>query len=198
MRVWLVTLGIVLAGASAALFTSCEVDSASGTERQVQGSVAGLYRGTDGGAIVSGNSGSPIRTLDLRQAGDQLEAIDNNGLVFRGTLSGESTPFPFTMEGQTTAGKTGYMSGNISIDGSSSSMRGPWIEDDRYGTVSGEANVAASTNLNPVLDPDNWQGCCSDHGGLQLDSNGQVVVDSQGFARCNDGTQSPTCNLNNR
>lgn len=119
----------------------CELDSADSVVRETI-IVQGFYTNPDGGPVVGRNSGASIKSLDIRQAGDRLEAIDNNNQVFRGTI-GHATDntASYTLDGYTTAGKLGTMSGYFEVSGSSATMRGTWIEDDFYSTVYATATV---------------------------------------------------------
>lgn len=137
------------------LTTGCEVDSADTFIRDVPVDFSGFYTACDGdNAIVQANSGNRIRTLDLRQNGDQLEAFDNNGAIWRGSLgevqNGRSS---FTLEGRTSTGIEGLFSGTLSSsDGGSSntsgsvngSMTGTYIEPDRFSTFCGNASIPGS------------------------------------------------------
>lgn len=141
------------------LTTGCEVDSADTFIRDVPVDFSGFYTACDGdNAIVQANSGNRIRTLDLRQNGDQLEAFDNNGAIWRGSLgevqNGRSS---FTLEGRTSTGIEGLFSGTLSSsDGGSSntsgsvngSMTGTYIEPDRFSTFCGNADIPGSIGGN--------------------------------------------------
>lgn len=134
------------------LSTSCEIESADGTVRTVGVDVSGVYRGTADTLLVKRNSGNPISQLDLRQNGDQLQAIDNNGIVFKGTIGNVSTTTSsggtgttvnveygdstFTLSGKTSSGNNGTITGIITPE---KIMRGTWIEDGLTSTVYGTA-----------------------------------------------------------
>ncbi len=120
--------------------TGCELDSADSVVRETL-YVQGYYQNPDG-PVVGRNSGAQIKSLDVRQTGDQLEAIDNNNKVFRGTIGNASAnSASFTLEGETTAGREGIMSGTFEVSGSAATMRGTWIEDDFYSTVYAVATI---------------------------------------------------------
>jgi hypothetical protein len=137
------------------LTTGCEVDSADTFIRDVPVDFSGFYVGCSNGApIVQANSGNRIRTLDLRQNGDQLEAFDNNGAIWRGSLgevqNGRSS---FTLEGRTSTGVEGLFSGTLSSSGGGSTtsvsaangnMTGTYIEPDRFSTFCGNADIPGS------------------------------------------------------
>lgn len=140
--------------ASPFAFLGCELGSADSVSRGVTGgdnatvNVSGFYTGganTNSGSgyiqITSTNSGPPLTTLDLRQYGDQLEAVDNFGRVWKGTIgdagSGTAT---FTLSyGDLT------ISGTITISGSTGSytgtMNGTWIEPSIYATIHATATI---------------------------------------------------------
>ncbi len=157
------------------LILGCELGSADSVSRGVTGgdnstvNVSGFYTGgadTNSGSgyiqITSTNSGPPLTTLDLRQYGDQLEAVDNFGRVWKGTIgdagSGTAT---FTLQyGDLT------ISGTIAISGTEGSytgtMNGTWIEPALYATIhatatipgyqqggGGKTNTTVSVSANP-------------------------------------------------
>lgn len=133
----------------------CETDSADTFIRDVSVNYTGFYTACEGNtAIVQQNSGNRIRTLDLRQNGDRLEAVDNNGLIWRGQLGepqgGRSS---FELRGRTSTGIEGVFSGVLSSsDGgvtnatgsARGSMTGTYIEPDRFSTFCGSATIPGS------------------------------------------------------
>ncbi len=143
-------LWVAMAVPISLLGAGCEVGSADSTERQVGISVDGIYAGTlAGGRLTSRNSGAPVTQLNLRQAGAALEATDNNGIRFAGSINGEtSTRAPFTLEGRTTAGAVVNVVGTINVSGTSASMIGSWVEPSLVGDV--QASASVSTNAPPV------------------------------------------------
>ncbi len=145
---------LVLAGlflAAPFVYVGCEVGSADSVSRGVTGGdnatidVSGFYTGgrTNGSyvPITSINSGSPLTTLDLRQYGDQLEAVDNFGRVWKGTIGdADSGTATITLQyGDLT------ISGTIAISGTEGSytgtMNGSWIEPGVYGTIHATASI---------------------------------------------------------
>ena len=129
-------------------FLGCEVGSSDSAVRNMSVNFSGFYDAkSDGTAFIApANSGAPVTSLNLRQNGDQLEAIDNNDIVFSGTLndssgdSGSATA-GFTLEGHTTEGNAVTVSGSLSGSGSSAEMRATWIEPDRYCNLVGDAVI---------------------------------------------------------
>ena len=138
--------------------TSCDVGSSESVYRNVDIYVFGFYANStpslNHGRVVATNTGSPIVSLDVRQDGDQLEAIDNNGQVFRGTIGQTFGSSPrsasFTLEGLTTVGNKGTISGTFEVNGSQGKMHGTWIESAMYSTVYGVATVAPSPTPQPT------------------------------------------------
>ncbi|HMP76634.1 MAG TPA: hypothetical protein PKE12_10095 [Kiritimatiellia bacterium] len=134
----------------------CEIDSADSFARDVSINFSGFYTACDGNdSIVQQATGARIRTLDLRQTGDKLEAIDNNSLVWRGSLgepqNGRSS---FELRGRTTEGVEGTFSGTLtSSDGGTTnstgsadgSMTGTYIEPNRFSTFCATATIPGSS-----------------------------------------------------
>ncbi len=148
-----------VAAALAMLTAGCEVDSSSDEFiRDVSIDFTGYYTHPTSDRIVSRNSGSAITSLDLRQDGDQLEAIDNNGSIWRGSLgdvNGGSSSFE--LEGTTTSGDAGFFSGTLSSsDGGTSTsgttssaegtMTGTYIENDFFSTFYAQADIPGTTD----------------------------------------------------
>ena len=115
--------------------------------RDVSLSVEGTYE-NGSHAIVTRNSGALVMWLAVRQDGDQLEAVDNNGAIFSGSLTEavEGQSASFELDGSSTAGAEVTISGSFSISGTTSTMRGTWIEPALVGAVYGTAEVFVPTN----------------------------------------------------
>lgn len=150
---------------SMSIFQGCEVDSANEVQRTVGVDFTGFYRNpntspqvtsTGSGTnkvvvtnavsqnVTSRNSGTPISSLDLRQGGDRLEAVDNTGNIWTGSLgefNGASSSFELV--GRTTAGTEGRFSGTLSTTAGSTlgTMTGTYIEDAFYGTFYATASI---------------------------------------------------------
>jgi len=140
----MLTVGILIAG--------CEIDSAESATRSVNIDVEGFYSNPDGGPMVENNTGQPITDLNVRQAGDRLEAIDNSGMIYKGTIGqviGDSDPrsATFTLTGNNTAGHKATWSGNFEVAGTVSTMSGTWIEDAYY------SRFHATAKVNPLPTP---------------------------------------------
>jgi hypothetical protein len=153
---WIV-VGLCLALLPLILFapSGCEVGSADSVVRTLGIDFTGFYQGygTNGTQlVVPPNSGDAVTLLNLRQNGDQLEVIDNNGIVFRGVLGNlvEQTA-SFTLEGSTTVGNPVTISGTLTGVGTAGTMHGTWIEPDLYATLSAQGVInPAPTNVTPT------------------------------------------------
>jgi hypothetical protein len=148
------TLGLSLFAATgltglALIFAGCE--SSDTTVRNVSLHIAGLYK-NPGGDLVENNTGAPVRQMNLTQRGDQLTGVDNNGIVFRGSLFGESgNQGSVTLKGNTASGAEATISGQIFVNGNKGVLQGTWIEPTLYSTVYGEASVVGVvTNAPPA------------------------------------------------
>lgn len=148
-REWLGVLLTLTAGLTTLFLLGCEIDSADSVVRNVEINYAGFYVG-DGGSLVSQQTGAKTTSLNLRQTGDQLEAVDNNGIVFRGTLGSiVDETATFVLDGATTAGQSVTIDGTLTASGTEGTMRGTWIEPALYGTVSGKATINPSPTNSP-------------------------------------------------
>ena len=134
----------------------CSTDSSDTFIRDVSVNFSGFYTGRNNGKIVAVNTGSAITSLDLRQTGDRLEAVDNNGHIWRGSLgevqNGNSS---FELNGQTTAGTEATFSGNISssdggstgsVNSASGTMQGTFIEPSRFSTFYAQATIPGTVD----------------------------------------------------
>lgn len=154
-RLAFAALGFVAAVSVLVMVSACTVDSANAVSRSVSADVTGVYRYdsdscNNDGRFVSANSGSRVIYFDVRQIGDQLEAIDNNGIIFRGTIGHVSdSSASFNITGSTTAGNGVTVSGSIEIGSGKGVMRATWIEDNFFATVCGSANGPAITETDP-------------------------------------------------
>ena len=153
-----VVLGYAFPLIAALVFLGCEVDSSDSVTRSVDVDFTGVYdsTATDNDFVSPANSGDRVTSLNLRQSGDQLEAIDNNGIVFNGTLSdstlssGTATA-NFRLDGRTTAGQSVTISGSLSGTDTSGIMRGTWIEPSLFAYVYGDAVINRVPTNQPGL-----------------------------------------------
>lgn len=136
------------------LFVGCEVDSSESGSRNVDINVWGVYQGQADhyGTLVNNSSGSRPEYFDLRQYGDQVEAIDNHGIIFRGTIgsvNSEAKTCSYTLEGKTTVGNRVIVNGHINISGSIAIMEGTWMNN-LYAVLYGKATAPAQPTNQPA------------------------------------------------
>lgn len=148
MTCWMtVVLGGLLA---IGLLPGCEVGNPNTVEVTANGNFSGRYS-NGSSPMVNNNSGNAINTLALNQAGNQLEAVDNNGILFKGTLGDIlNASASFTLNGVTTAGQTVAVNGTLRASGTTATMTGIWVEPGVYSSIYGTASIAAITNSNPT------------------------------------------------
>ncbi|MFH0907172.1 MAG: hypothetical protein V1929_00215 [bacterium] len=193
MKSRLLALGIVVA------LGGCELSpSPNSTVRNIDFTVEGHYTNPSGGPVVKNSSGGPISFLDIRQTGDALEALDNRGAIYPGSLNDPTDQrATFTLQGITSGGGEAVLSGTFTKSGTSSTLQGTWIESTMFENLYATATVGAdATNApagkEPDCDTNKYQGVCSSHGGIQHDANGCVTFGTDGHVLCNDGTTSPS------
>ena len=127
----------------------CEVGSSNDTLTGANGNYSGSYVGAENGLLVAGNSGATVSSLTLSQSGNQLQAVDNNGILFKGTLgdilpssgSSSNASATFTLNGATTAGATVSINGKLKGSGATATMTGFWLEPDRNCSIYGVAGI---------------------------------------------------------
>ena len=143
---WLIVFTVL---SLAALMCGCDIESAESSYNEVDINVEGYYANS-GGRLVQQNTGNPISAMNIRQNGDGLEGVDNNGNLFKGTIGqviDDGGSASFNLTGMTTAGNEGTISGTFTVTSSDQvKMTGTWIEDAFYSTVYGVATVPNSTN----------------------------------------------------
>ncbi len=123
--------------------TGCKIESGDEVRRDVSIDVTGFYTGVNGGSLIARVSGASVESIDLRQSGDLIEGYDNNGRIFRGRIGSVSdSRASITLEGTTTQGVDGVISGYIDVSGSEATMTGTWFEDTLTSRVNGRADVA--------------------------------------------------------
>ena len=126
--------------------TGCEFDSSDTATRNVDLNVYGVYAGTDeyfGDFLVNNCTGSKPEYMDVRQTGDEIEAISNHGILFKGTIGSvtKGETCTFTLEGKSTVGNRVIINGHFTISGSTAIMEGTWIEDSLYAVFYGEGSA---------------------------------------------------------
>jgi len=143
-------LSLLLNGGALALtlvfFLGCELDSAESVTRNVGIDFSGFYDSTSTNSdfVSPANSGARVTSFNLRQSGDLLEAIDNNGIVFRGNIGAvDGTTASFTLGGSTTVGNEVTITGTLAGDAAAetATMKGTWIEPGLYAAILGDAKI---------------------------------------------------------
>lgn len=140
------------------LLPGCEVGSVDNAVPNSSGGFSGIYSNPNGGAMVTKNSGSEVTSLNITQFGDELNGVDNNGILFKGTLnvtassstsstSSATAAATFSLQGSTTAGAQVTITGNLSAVGSTATMNGIWIEPNINSTIYGTTSITPSSSL---------------------------------------------------
>ena len=156
---WMLAPVVVLGLLAVSVLPGCEVGSPNDVVATANGNFSGTYAASSNDVLVVNNSGNAVTYLVLTQSGNQLQAVDNNGLLFKGTIgdilstssSGSSTnstssttkSASFTLNGSTTAGQTVNINGTLSASGSTGRMTGIWSEPGVYGSIAGTASITA-------------------------------------------------------
>lgn len=81
---------IVLAGCGSSEWS----DSGFNTGTGANVNFTGFYTKPGGGRIVSKSSGAPINTFTLFQSGNVVEAVDNNGSTYKGSVGAPAALIP--------------------------------------------------------------------------------------------------------
>ncbi len=152
IRSFLILGAALTTGALFLFLTACEISNGDETVRQVSIRVAGVYSSASG--IASNQSGQTITSLNISQSGDQLDAIDNLGARWTGTIGqADSTLATVNLKGLTNTGVQVVITGNISIDGTTGTLSGSWIEPVIRSNVFAQAIVAAQPTSTPIITP---------------------------------------------
>ena len=154
MKSWMMAAGATCISLVALLagLTGCEVGSADSVINEVDLNFSGYYDAkTDSGVpfVNPANSGALVTSFILRQNGSQLEAIDNNNQVFRGSINNFdelNSIASFVLEGATTIGRNVTISGTLTGEGTSGIMEGTWVEPNMYARIYGDAVINPQTN----------------------------------------------------
>jgi hypothetical protein len=148
-----VVLGFALLCVSSLIFLGCEVGSSDSVTRNIGVDFTGFYdsTATNSDFVTPANSGARVTSFNLRQSGDQLEAIDNHNIIFHGSVgdpsgSAGTGTSAFQLEGYTTAGQPVTISGTLSgantgDNSASATMDGTWIEPNLYAHILGDAII---------------------------------------------------------
>ena len=163
-------LAIGLALPLAALFwtVGCDVDSTDSTTGVLSDdggilSFAGLYMNANNSdsnvyplVFPEGKqSGTVLTWLRILQYGSVLEAYDNAGLTWTGSVSFNSGTATFSLKGRTTAGQSVEIFGTLVGGATNTSepqatMDASWIEPNFYGNIRAKASVAPVATNSPT------------------------------------------------
>jgi hypothetical protein len=123
-------------------FLGCETGYTNGTGVGLTGSFTGLYANPTGGVLVASSTGTFVSYLKLTQSGTDVNAVDNNGIPFEGTLNAvNSTSATVTLQGKTTAGAAVSITASLTASGSSAIMSGTWTEPTLSSPIYGTASI---------------------------------------------------------
>jgi hypothetical protein len=157
--------------ALAALFTlgglflaACDVDSVDSTTAvpsDGSGTIynfAGLYARVDTNGMqaplvfpLGRQSGTTITWLRLLQYGSRIEAYDNAGMTWAGSISTiDGGTAKFSLRGRTTAGLSTEIAGALRYANQSSTMDAAWIEPAFSGSIFATATVSPAATNNPI------------------------------------------------
>ena len=168
----------------------CDISSGDDVVRNVGGtSISGLYTNGGGRLVSPTNSGNALTSLNVIQTGDRLEAVGNDGQIYRGTIGNIIDNLAsFTLSGTTSAGIAATLSGTIRIDGTTGVMTGTWIEPGLFGTVSASAAIAGQSG-----DGDNGNG----NGDLSISGPTTLSVGNSGTYTATGGSGSINWSIGN-
>lgn len=146
------TLSAGLVAALSLFFSACEISSGDETVREVSLRVSGNYVNNAG--IATRQSGQTITSLFISQNGDQLNAVDNLGARWTGTIGRASGNLAtLNLDGLTSNGTPVVITGNITIDGTTATLQGTWVEPVIRSAAFAQATVAAQPTPSPTVTP---------------------------------------------
>jgi hypothetical protein len=141
---------------------ACDVESVDSTTANVadnDGTIynfAGLYANSTTNGLAplvfptNKQSGVPLTWLRLLQYGSVIEAYDNAGMTWAGSISTiEGGTANFSLRGRTTAGLSTEIAGTLVYADQQSVMDAAWIEPAFSGNLYAIATVAPSTTNSP-------------------------------------------------
>lgn len=151
-------LAFSLAWPLAALLGACSVDSTTAVPSDNSGTIynfSGLYTRTDSNGVqqvlvfpTNKQTGVDLTWMRVLQYGNVLEAYDNAGQNWSGSISGlQEATASFSLQGQTTAGQAVEITGTMDYQDQRSFMNAAWIEPSFAGSILAQATVSpAATN----------------------------------------------------
>lgn len=152
----LAALGVV--AAAAVFFAGCEGADEGDPTAKAGIDFSGAYK--KGGASITSpeHPGTSITELNLSQTGTSLEAVDNSGATYKGSLGAvpgeDATEVPFSLVGGANAGAQANIHGTLRRTASTSAeMKGNWIEPTFSGTLLANAQITPVpvVNTNPPI-----------------------------------------------
>jgi len=153
---------LLIPAAAAALFLmpGCDISGGNSAIREVALNISGTY--SNSGGIPERQSGNRIIRFSLSQTGDRLQAVDNQGASWSGSIGRASdSEATFTLKGMTSVGAEVVLTGTITVDGTDATMRGTWVEPGITAGAAASATVAPQPtptpdpSPTPTPDPDN-------------------------------------------
>jgi hypothetical protein len=136
-------LGLLVFG----LLPGCEVGTPSDAAPVANGNFSGNYVGSSNANLVARSSGSAVTSMVISQFGNQLEGVDNNGILFKGTIGDIlNATATFTLTGSSTAGAAVTINGNLRASGTTATLTGVWTEPSFYSSIYGTASISPITN----------------------------------------------------
>lgn len=142
-------------------FSACEISGGNETVREVPIRLAGSYVNEEG--IPTRQSGDAITRLTISQSGDRLDAVDNLGARWRGSIGrADSNLATITLNGLTNNGVEVVLTGSITVNGTDARLTGTWVEPGLTAAASARATVAPAPEPTPgpqpTPEPENGSG----------------------------------------
>ena len=152
---------------TALVLAGCDVgstDSTTGTVSDNAGNIynfSGLYMNTEEGSTngygamvfpAGRQSGTALIWMRLLQYGSVLEAYDNAGMTWSGSISAQNgSAASFSLQGRTTAGQAVDVAGTLTYADQQSTLDATWIEPAFAGNLFGQATVSPVATNSPVV-----------------------------------------------
>jgi hypothetical protein len=153
-------LGVVCGAVGAFLLAGCGgsewSDDGFNTGSGANVNFTGFYSQAGGGRIVSNSSGAPITTFTLFQTGNVVEAVDNNGSEYKGSVGSPASLIPVgttvATNGQQVAQSQVVLEGYDNSSGKKVQIVGVFsavaVQDISSTSISGSESFSTSTARN--------------------------------------------------
>ncbi|NLG34483.1 MAG: hypothetical protein GX548_03930 [Lentisphaerae bacterium] len=149
---------------AAAFMSACDIGSVDSTTAVLADNTGTIYNYSGLYARVDTNSvqqplvfppgrqtGRAVTWIRLLQYGSSLEAYDNAGMSWDGSISSvQSGTASFNLRGRTTAGAAVDVAGALRYADQNSTMDATWIEPGFSGSILARATVSPAATNNPV------------------------------------------------